>query len=305
MSLTTFIAKPDVREKFSSEFTKPKLQVKREIIAPPLTKNYPLVGTAFDYLMRFHIEYLNPKTSKKDYWIAESALPLLSGEYLEKGKVIIRQAKADVRSFLETGKHDDELLKSTLLLAGLDTVFRTKAKRGLEYIGLVDNQDVQDLKNLISAVDIQIFKAQERCILNPSFGQASQLVGGADADLIIDDMLIEIKTIKKFELTRDYYNQLIGYFTLYYLEEKNLFRENPKKRLPLINKLGIYFSRYSYLHVIDVRHLISDDKFHLFFQWFYERAEADFDSQQSLVQSVKLKLVRKVLLRVITNRFSK
>ena len=65
MSLTTFLAKPDVREKFSSEFAKPKLQVKKEIIALPLTKRYGLVGTAFDYLVRFHIEYLRVRPTKR------------------------------------------------------------------------------------------------------------------------------------------------------------------------------------------------------------------------------------------------
>lgn len=300
MSLTTFLAKPDVREKFSSEFEKPKLQVKKEIVAPPMTKRYSLVGTAFDYLLRFRIEYLNPQSIKKDYWVAESALPLLSGENREKGEGIIGQTKANLSSFLETGKYDDELLKSTLLLAGLDSVFRTRAKRGIEYIGLVDNQDVQDLKNLISAVDMQIFKAQERCNLNPTFGRASQLVGGADADLIIDDMLIDIKTTKKFELTRDHFHQLLGYLTLYYLEA--LIER--KESLPDINKLAIYFSRYSYLHVIQIENITSAEKFARFMKWFFDRAKADYDKQKSLVQSMKLKLARRALLKVIRNRFS-
>jgi hypothetical protein len=300
MSLTTFLAKSDVREKFNNEFEKPKFQVKKEIVAPPLTKRYSLVGTAFDYLLRFHIEYWNPQSIKKGYWVAESALPLLSGEYREKGISIVKQAEANLSSFLETGKCDDELLKSTLLLAGLDSVFRTGAKRGLEYIGLVDNQDVQDLKNLISAVDMQIFKAQERCNLNPTFGRASILVGGADADLIIDDMLIDIKTTKNFELSRDHFHQLLGYLTLYYLEA--LIER--KKSLPDINKLAIYFSRYSYLHVIEIGNITSYEKFAPFIKWFFDRAKADYDKQKSLVQSMKLKLARKAILNVIRNRFS-
>lgn len=35
------------------------------------------------------------------------------------------------------------------------------------------------------------------CILNPAFGEAAALVGGADADLMIDNTLIDLKTTKK------------------------------------------------------------------------------------------------------------
>lgn len=178
MSLTTFLAKPDVREKFSSEFERPEFKVKKEIVAPPITKHYSLVGTAFDYLLRFHLEYWNPQFTKKGYWIAELALPFLSGQNRKKGEVIIEQARVNYSNFLQIGKCDEEMLKSTLLLAGLDPIFRTGAKRGQEYIGFVDSQDVQDLRNLISAVDMHTFRAQERCNLNPTFGRASVLVGG-------------------------------------------------------------------------------------------------------------------------------
>jgi hypothetical protein len=269
MSLTTFLAKPDVREKFSSEFVKPKFQVKKEIVAPPLTTRYGLVGTAFDYLLRFHIEYWNPQFVVERNWIAETALNLLSNEYLEKGEVIVKQAKTNLNHFLETGKCDDELLKSALLLASLDPIFR--AGVGKEYIGLVDEQDVQDLRNLISVVAMQTFKAQKSLILNPSFGKASQMVGGADADLIIDDMLVDIKTTKNLELPKDYFHQLIGYLTLYYL---NGVIER-KKSLPEINKLALYFSRYSYLHVIQVESIASYEKLAQFGKWFSERAKAD------------------------------
>lgn len=272
MSLTTFLAKPDVREKFSSEFAKPKLQVKKEIIAPPLTKRYGLVGTAFDYLVRFHIEYLNPQFVKKQGWVAEAALHLLSDEHLEKGEVIIRQAKTNLSCFLDTGKYDDELLKSALLLAGLDPIFR--AGVGKEYIGLIDDQDVQDLRNLISAIDLQLFKAEKYCLLNPTFGKASLLVGGADADLIIDGTIIDIKTTKKLELTRDYVNQLIGYYILYTLGGINGERCSPE-----ISKLAIYFSRHAYLHVIEINEIISQESFPHFVKWFEKRASQDLKPQ--------------------------
>ena len=47
----------------------------------------------------------------------------------------------------------------------------------------------------------------EKCYLNPTFGDASNLVGGADADIILDDMLIDIKTTKAISFTQEHYNQ--------------------------------------------------------------------------------------------------
>ena len=50
MSLDSFLKLPDVREKFREEFEKPRLASDRQLLAPPLSKRYSLVGTAFDYL---------------------------------------------------------------------------------------------------------------------------------------------------------------------------------------------------------------------------------------------------------------
>ena len=264
MNLTTLLDKPDVREKFSDEFEKPKFQVKKEIVASPLTKHYSLVGTAFDYLLRFHIEYWNSQFVEKQNWIAEAAVHRLSDEYLEKGKVIVAQAKTNLNHFLETGKVNDELLRSTLLLAGLDPIVRVGV--GQEYIGLIDEQDIQDLRNLISATDLRIFKAEKHCLLNPMFGTASLLISG-DADLIIDGSIIEIKTTKSLELKRDHFNQLIGYYILY-----TLYYVNGERCSPEISKLAIYFSRHAYYHVIEIDEIISRESFPHFVKWFEERA---------------------------------
>ena len=66
------------------------------------------------------------------------------------------------------------------------------------------------------------------------------MVGGADADLIIDRILIDIKTTKSNSFTQDMYNQLLGYYAL------STFR----KDLDGITELGIYFSRYGVLNVV-------------------------------------------------------
>lgn len=76
MSLTSFIKNSDVKEKFLQEFPKPEFRLKKELLAPPLTNHYGLVGTAFDYLLRFYIGHLNPKAITNQ-WIADIAIELI------------------------------------------------------------------------------------------------------------------------------------------------------------------------------------------------------------------------------------
>lgn len=73
MSLTSFLQNRDVRQRFRQEIVIPPMAVKREILAPPLSGRYSLVGTAFDYLMRFFLKQLN-QDAVTTGWIAELAL---------------------------------------------------------------------------------------------------------------------------------------------------------------------------------------------------------------------------------------
>jgi hypothetical protein len=77
MSLTSFLERKDVRERFRQEFDMPGMKTKRELLAPPLSNRYSLVGTAFDYLARFYVKRLNPDAITKA-WIAEIVLHDLS-----------------------------------------------------------------------------------------------------------------------------------------------------------------------------------------------------------------------------------
>jgi len=126
------------------------------------------------------------------------------------------------------------LIKATYGLAQLDHIFRSG------YIdpnlGKVEMNDLKDLKKLIKAVDSEIFRAKV-CVLNPTFGSSSKMVGGADADLIINNTLMDIKTTKSLELTRDQYNQLIGYYCLYRLSGVDDLKKSHK-----ITSIGIYYS---------------------------------------------------------------
>lgn len=321
MSLTSFLENRDVKEKFRQEFLKPTLSRKANPLAAPLTKNYSLVGTAFDYLMRFYIERLNPQAITHR-WITEASpgylqnlleylkpqsfnnsrlaeidlksrfqiMPLITKKILStilrsgiartrkelvetceslyiNANDIVSKAKENHSVFLKTGKITDELMRSTLLLAQLEPIVR----RGGVYLnlGVIDDRDVADLTNLIALVDSKTFRTDAAVLLNPGFGLGSAMVGGADADLVIDDMIIDIKTVKELALTGNYFNQLIGYYTLYKIDEID---DAPQHE---IRRVGIYFSRYGYLHVMNIQDVIDISRFMQFLEWFKERARKE------------------------------
>ena len=272
MSLTSFLERnKDVRERFRQEFQKPRFSVKKDLLAPPLTKRYSLIGTAFDYLLRFYLQHLNPDTIDRGRWVAESALVLITDNppLLSMGGKIVSQAKERLRLFLETGQMSDELIESALLLAQLDPIFR--AGVGHEHVGKVYVDDVKDLRNLISIVDPDVFKANELCLVNPIFGVASIMVGGADADLVIDDTIIDVKTTKNLKLQRKDFDQLIGYYILH--EIAGVGELEPKLE---ITKVAIYFSRHAYLHVLDLEEIINRHTLPDFIRWFKSRAGQEY-----------------------------
>ncbi|WP_373525999.1 hypothetical protein [Nostoc sp.] len=272
MSLTSFLEIPDVRAKFQMEFKKPKFDIKRELLAPPLLGAQPrLVGTAFDYLLRFYVKYLNPQAEEDEGgWAAERALRVLKrrGEnnLYEIGNVIVAEARHNYLNFLETGKFSDELLKSALSLGKLDP-FTRRSDYIVGNLESIDNEDIADLRNITNIIDPNIFRVQERVLLNPDFGPGSLLVKGADADLILDDLLIDVKTTIKLTFERKAFDQLLGYYTLSVIER----RFDPD--IEEITRLGIYFSRHAYLYEFPVDQVINPQTFPQFLIWFEKRAQ--------------------------------
>src|SRR3989338_393175 len=270
MSLTALLDNRDVKDKFREEFEKPWFTAKEKLLAPPLTDHYSLVGRAFDYLLRFHAQRLNREVVAKP-WIAEYAAELLGDDsrFSSTATTIIRRSKKEHLAFLRTGRFSDGLLRATLLLAQLDPFFRAGVLD--EHLGRVNQKDVRDLRNLMSVVRPRMLKAKRACLLNPTFGKASQLVEGADVDFVVDDMLIDVKTTKNLEMGRDIFNQLIGYYVLYRIGGIDALPRSRK-----IKRLGIYFSRYGYLHVMRVCDIVNEGTLPRFVRWFRQRARKDY-----------------------------
>lgn len=285
MSLTSFIKIPEVKAVFKKEFPLSRTSLQGEVKAAPVTKNYPLVGTAFDYLLRFYLEQENLNCVTKP-WVAEHSVVLLKqmiDEYEKKATnemtdaydkmtEYLQDAKDNHREYLKSGNLGDELVKSSVILAQMDAFYRSG--RISPTLGKVESGDIQDLRNLISLVKPETFKAKETCFLNPTFGYGSQLVGGADADLIVDDILIDVKTTKFLSFTQEQYNQLIGYYIL-----AKLGKVNESEDIP-ISKIGIYFSRHGILHTISAKEIEEHPNFPKFVDVFEKLATVVFQNKE-------------------------
>src|SRR5579859_204481 len=209
MSLTSLLdISPALRAKLREEFRKPDFLIKAVIKAPPLTDDYGIVGGAFDYLFRFYIEKMNPGT-KSSAWVAEEGLACLGEDQPEHpgAKKILKEAKKRYASFLRSARQQPtrEMAEAAVMLAHLELIYRE---------GIVDPMMfketpaaiLDDLEAMLALVRPEDFRGNTLCVLNPSFGTGSRLVRGADADLLIDNTLIDLKTNKRLEFNREIFN---------------------------------------------------------------------------------------------------
>jgi hypothetical protein len=281
MSLTSFIAMPAVREKFSETFQYPTLGPSPKLCCPPKTEHYGLVGTAFDYLLRFVIKAGNPNAITQQ-WVADLAVEAAkdTGDF-ERYNSFLQEAKDAYGTYLKTKRLDDKVIKAALLLAQLEIIVRSKGIVDPN-MGKVEKLDIDDVRNLISSTKLGTFKSKRVCILNPTFGSGF-IVGGADADMVIDDTLIEIKTVKDFRLDKRYYNQLIGYYILSKINKIDSHDIGSAEDIDIggidgydkkleIKNLAIYFSRYATFvnfKISDVMKGVDETKF---ISWFQKTA---------------------------------
>ena len=254
MAINQLIKNSKLKEEFEKTFVMPKFISPEEIkVVLPLSENYSLMGTAFDYLLRFYIARINK--IKDQEWISEKTLAMLKYQKNSRARVkeIISKFKIQYEEYLKNGIVDDSLLESIIMLAKIDGIFRSGGMLPDSFE--TDEKDIEDLKNLASIIPIEKFSTKQICFLNPTFGNASLMVGGGDADLIIGESLIDIKTTKDLKFTKDYFIQLVSYYLLNKIGGVSGYRSKVE-----INKLGIYFSRYGYLFEFNICDIVTSKK---------------------------------------------
>jgi hypothetical protein len=295
MSLTTLLEQnPDIRARFLKHFQKPHFHPKGSLLAPPLTESYGLAGTAFDYALRFYVQKINP-CAKASGWVAElglerlcrgalerlvgSDVPLLRSQGArpprqlladaEKARRIIQDSKERYKAFLRSKnatRPPRELIEAAVRLARFDVIYRAGLLDLEQIFAPVPKLLADDLEAMVALVQPRLFQVQRRCVLNPTFGSASALVGGADGDLLIDDTIIDVKTTKHLTFDREIFNQIIGYYVLACIGGVE------RCGRPKIKHVGVYYARYGILHSIPIADCIKASDLPSFIRWFTRRA---------------------------------
>jgi hypothetical protein len=339
MSLSSFLQNKQVKKRFKQEFKTSSIRNKPPLLVPPKTHRFSLVGTAFDYLVRFYLQMIYPKAKKRNLIAEEtlelarlgieetlendslhlSTIPALSILFMSKNVVCeltgieenlyeIQERMADInypserplfpflfkeyRLVKSIGsaylrQMDDiikqskdclqrniskktfkikELAKCCLQLAQIDPILR--AGRANPWLGVTDNNDIDDLCCLFKEFKKQKWiYGHKHVLLNPTFGSASQLVGGADADLILDNVLVDIKCTKKASFDRFVLNQLLGYYILSRISSIDNAPNNHR-----IKYISVYFARFGKLYQANAEEILPEENLSHVVKWFTELA---------------------------------
>ena len=140
---------------------------------------------------------------------------------------------------------EDELHRHCVVLALMEEVFRTGRLDGVlatgefsdaeSLIGIAEPHWIDDLRELSGEFyDRFNHLLPLPHVLNPTFDGSGD-VGGADADMIVDGVLLDIKTTVRPGISSDWIWQLLGYVLLDYADHDQ------------IDGVGLYMSRQGML----------------------------------------------------------
>ncbi len=287
----------DVRQAFSAKLLRPTIKFDRGLQAPPLTANYQAVGGAFDYLLRFYLQRINPQA--RDYpWTAERAVELIrlagakGGEVTTlsghpralKAAAYLADAKRQHRAYMQVGRITDNLLVAAHRLAHLDTAVREGPGRvdwnSINYLG---PDDAADLRALLKLVDDKVFRTTRACVLKPRFG-AADFVGGAEADLILGDCLVDINSTKEKRVDVRMYYHLVACWLL--LGLGGVDRANGEMEQLPVTSVGIYFSRYGQLWKQPIEPILPAGAVPGVTRWFVETVCASIEGARKQLGSL-------------------
>ena len=211
------------------------------VVLPCNSNSLGTIGLALDYRIRYYFAR-TPTQALFAFHGLRGLLHLNRAE--DKTKEIYKTFLENLDDFMDSNNpvnrrlsetEEDELNRYCFVLALLEEVYRLgrihpnsllagecSSIQGL--LNLADDQSIVDLRTL-SYKFYDNFQQMLTLphILNPTF-DGSAYVRGADADLIVDSTLIEIKTTKRKDLKRDWLYQLLGYVLLDYTNRYDIRR---------------------------------------------------------------------------------
>ena len=208
-------------------------------IVPSEPVAWSLVGAAFDYRVRYLFTITPPERlvaasgAARQFEVAyanlAAQLTRFTADNHPCGNLMSINAEAELARYCYVLAIYESLFRAAIVNSPLyDLRYDASAN---EQLALAPPAAVADLVSLCGAAVIELSQQFDKpMIANPTF-LGSNDVGGADADLIVDNCLIDIKTTKSRSLDRETAYQLVGYLLLDYKNEYH------------IERLGFYMSR--------------------------------------------------------------
>lgn len=206
-----------------------------------------VVGTAFDYRLRY---FFGPTPARElvaakgarghaDWPGFAAALDATIERLRPAGRVLGPAGEAELARYCWALA----LFESPYRMGGRSRTTRTPIDMlgpapGLDaLLGLAPDAGIDELSRLVAKLQTSPLAEMLNLpfCLNPKFRSAGRLVGGADADLLVDGLLVEVKTTKDHTMRRRDGYQLLGYFLLDQSDEYE------------IKSLGFYLSRVAEL----------------------------------------------------------
>lgn len=223
---------------------------------PPLGANAGLVGTAFDTALRFLVHGLNPQLLT----VTGFTVARLAAFDLERHVVmaLVNEAEASLADLVQGNPLTAQHARAAVVLASLEVVVGTG--RFQELVGVVPDAAWRDVLALLEAVPPTLFQAQRQVVIGPTFS-AAERIGGADADLLLDQRLVEVKATRHLTLQSSYVQQLVTYLVLERLGGITGSREP-------VRELAVYFARYGLMQVFHIRELFRPGGLPLLVGWF-------------------------------------
>ena len=256
MSVVELLKHPEACKLLDSVIPPFPRQISEPIITLPVTNLYSLVGTAFDYAIRFELERLYSH-ARTERWVSEAAVTLTRGNQRKKARKILDAAKADFESYVKNPNPSAAtraiVAAHAIRLAKLDVICRAGYMDPA--MDVADPGDVQDILQLLAVAPYSKLAHPTTMYLNPTFGHYSLVVGGADCDLISGDALIDIKVTKKDNIDARYVRQLVSYIIL----ARGARKEDTT--FPDIRSIGVYFARHAHLWTLPVKSITGNPQF--------------------------------------------
>lgn len=246
----------------------PELASSRAVVAPFQGADPRLAGTSFDFRARIELGGFDPRYSAAAAGVALLTSIAASVENGDHRARILTEAFDVARMLLRGTSNGSDLDRAAILLAYCEQVARKggeamngslallcdQAVDGQSFADQVDTRALANLRSLVASNGDQLEAWQDQIAAgvryepNPQF-TGSPLVGGADADWMIGDTLIDCKVYSALTVgkLRDFLRQLLGYVILDSDDSLG------------IRRVGIWLPRQRLMPTWNLTHLLGGD----------------------------------------------